>query len=140
MGPFGGARAEAAWWRGDRVRVLEEVSGVYELARRAEDSWQLGLIVFWIWRAGGEISREDRQAFRDRIPLCYLAMIEGDSRTAAAEWERIGCPYERAMALAEGDQEAQFQAFAIFEKLGVNTRAAASSRAIRMGIGETQKW
>ena len=26
----------------------------------------------------------------------------------------------------------------IFEKLGVNTRAAASSRAIQMGIGETQ--
>jgi DNA-binding CsgD family transcriptional regulator/tetratricopeptide (TPR) repeat protein len=133
IGPVAAARAEAAWWVGDRGRVLEEVSEVYELARRAEDSWQLGLIVFWIWRAGGEISREDREAFRDRIPLCYLAMIEGDSRTAAAEWERIGCPYERAMALAEGDPEAQLQALAIFEQLRAQPAARALREKMRLG-------
>jgi predicted peroxiredoxin len=100
-GPVATARAEAAWWAGDRMRVLEEVSGIYEQASQARDAWQLGPIVFWIWRAGGEILPIDHEVIRDRIPLCYLAMIEGDARTAAAEWERIGCPNVAASA----DQE-----------------------------------
>jgi DNA-binding CsgD family transcriptional regulator len=114
MGPVAAARAEAAWWRGDRERVLEEVSPVYAPARRANNLWQLGQIVYWIWRAGGEIPRDER------IPVCYRAMMEGDWHTAAAEWERIGCPYERALALAEGDPEAQMQALAIFEQMGAH--------------------
>jgi DNA-binding CsgD family transcriptional regulator len=106
---------------------LEEVSQAYELARRAGDSWQLGQIMLWIWRAGSVISHEAR------IPLCYQAMIAGDWRTAAAEWERIGCPYERAMALAEGDQEAQMQALAIFEQLGARPAARALREKMRLG-------
>ena len=128
LGPVAAARAEAAWWDGDRERVLEEVSQVYELARRAGDAWQLGQIMLWIWRAGGEISRRT-----SAIPLCYRAMMEGDWRTAAAEWERIGCPYERAMALAEGDQEAQIQALAIFEQLGARPAARALREKMRLG-------
>jgi DNA-binding CsgD family transcriptional regulator/tetratricopeptide (TPR) repeat protein len=127
MGPVAAARAEAAWWNGERDQVLVEVAQVYELARRAGDSWQLGQIMLWVWRAGGEIFREER------IPLCYRAMIEGDWRTAAMEWERIGCPYERAMALAEGDQEAQFQALAIFEMLAAQPAARALREKMRLG-------
>jgi DNA-binding CsgD family transcriptional regulator/tetratricopeptide (TPR) repeat protein len=127
MGPVAAARAEAAWWEDDRDRVLAEVAQVYELARRAGDAWQLGQIMVWVWRAGGEIFREER------IPLCYHAMIAGDWRTAAMEWERIGCPYERAMALAEDDREAQFQALAIFEKLGAQPAARALRKKMRLG-------
>jgi hypothetical protein len=32
-------------------------------------------------------------------------------------WERIGCPFERAMALADGDEAAQRAALDIFDKL-----------------------
>ncbi len=132
IGPVAAARAESAWWDGDLARVLQEVSEAYELARRAEDSWQLGLIVFWIWRAGGDLPRADRDPLRGRIPLCYLAMIEGNPLTAAAEWERIGCPYERAMALAEGDREAQFQALAIFDQLGAQPAARKLREKLRL--------
>ena len=45
MGPVAAALAEAAWWEGDRDRVLAEVAQVYELARRAGDAWQLGQIM-----------------------------------------------------------------------------------------------
>jgi DNA-binding CsgD family transcriptional regulator/tetratricopeptide (TPR) repeat protein len=126
MGPVAAARAEAAWWSGDHGRVLAEVAQVYGLARQAGDAWQLGQIVLWVWRAGGEISREEP------VPLCYRAMIAGDWRSAAAEWERIGCPYEQALALAEGDQEAQFQALAIFEKLGAQPAARALREKMRL--------
>lgn len=33
--------------------------------------------------------------------------MAGDWRGAADAWEQLGCPYERAMALLEGDETAQ---------------------------------
>jgi DNA-binding NarL/FixJ family response regulator len=33
-------------------------------------------------------------------------------------WEKIGCPYERGMALMDGDEAAQLAALEIFERLG----------------------
>lgn len=125
IGPVTAARAEAAWWAGDRGRVLEELSHVQALAHQVSDGWQLGQIVWWTWRAGGEFKVDKR------IPLCFRAMVEGDWRTAAAEWERIGCPYELAMALSEGDQEAQFQALAIFERLGAQPAGKALREKMR---------
>jgi DNA-binding CsgD family transcriptional regulator/tetratricopeptide (TPR) repeat protein len=131
MGPIAAARAEAAWWRGDRGQVLEEVSQANDLARRTGDVWQLGQILFWIWRAGGEISLANSS--HDSIPLCYQAMMDGDWRTAAAEWVRIGCPYEQAMALSEGDESAQLQALALFEQLGARPAASALREQMRLG-------
>ncbi len=45
-------------------------------------------------------------------------MIEGKWREAAGIWERLGCPFEQAMALVDGDSEAQRKALAIFDQLG----------------------
>ena len=133
LGPVAAARAEAAWWEGDRERVLEEVLPVYDLVRGSGDVWQLGQIVSWIWRAGGEILTGDLEVLRSRIPIYYRAWMEGDWRLAAAEWERIGCPFERAMALADGDPEAQVQALAIFEQLGARPAVKALREQMRRG-------
>ena len=127
MGPVAVARAEAAWWEEDSARVLKEVSQVYELAHQAKDAWQLGMILFWIWKAGGEISKTEGDEFRSHIPLCFTEMMGGDPQAAAAEWERLGCPYERALALAEGSVEDQKVALGIFEQLG----AHPAERALR---------
>lgn len=71
----------------------------------------------------------------NEIPAVYRAMIAGDWREAAETWERIGCPYERGLALAEGDAEAQREALEIFE--GLNARPAARmlrKRMIKRGL------
>ena len=127
MGPVAVARAESAWWEGNRQRAVEELSQVYQLASQAEDAWQLGSIVFWMWRLSGNVPGDIGKYLRDRIPLCYQAMIEGQAHTAAKEWEHIGCPYERAMALSDGNAEDQLQALAAFDKLG----ALPAARALR---------
>jgi DNA-binding NarL/FixJ family response regulator len=44
--------------------------------------------------------------------------MDGDWRSAARLWEKLGCPYEQAMALAEGDEEAMRSGLAIFDRLG----------------------
>jgi len=59
----------------------------------------------------------------DRLAPPYALMIRGEWQAAAREWERIGCPFERALALAEGDEPAQVQALAIFEQLGAGPAA-----------------
>jgi ATP/maltotriose-dependent transcriptional regulator MalT len=50
-------------------------------------------------------------------------MIQGEWQAAAQEWERIGCPFERALALAEGDPSARREALLIFERLGARPAA-----------------
>ncbi len=112
IGPVSVARAEAAWWGGKPEQTLLQARQAYEMAAQAKDEWTLGSLAYWIWRAGGEISHSLR------IPSVYHSMIARDWRAAALEWERMGCPFERALALAEGDREAQLTALSIFEGLG----------------------
>jgi DNA-binding NarL/FixJ family response regulator len=44
--------------------------------------------------------------------------VAGDWRGAAAAWERLGCPYEQARALGDGDEAAQRAALVLFDRLG----------------------
>ncbi len=55
--------------------------------------------------------------------------IEGDAAGAAAEWARLGCPFEQALALAGADSPgAALEAERLLERLG----AAAAVRALRL--------
>lgn len=125
IGPLAEARTEAAWWQGDRERALAEARSGYDLALQGRQRWLLGSLAYWIHRAGGEV------AGLERIPPVYRLMIEGDWRAAASEWEQIGCPFERALALAEGDREAQLTALSIFDELGARPAARALRQKMR---------
>jgi DNA-binding CsgD family transcriptional regulator len=117
IGPLASARAEMAWWQGNREQARAEASPGYELALSRNDSWTLGQVAYWMWRT----STVDFPL--DRLPRPYALMMQGDWRAAADEWERIGCPFERAMALAEGDPAAKREALAVFERLGARPAA-----------------
>lgn len=130
IGPVAAARAEAAWWRSEPKQTLEEIAPVLDLARRARDGWQLGQALWWFWRAGGTVAPLMGEGMT--IPLCFQAMIAGDWRAAAAEWTRLGCPYEQALALAEGDSPAQLQALAIFDGLGARPAAQFLREKLRL--------
>jgi DNA-binding CsgD family transcriptional regulator/tetratricopeptide (TPR) repeat protein len=115
--PVRAARAEAAWLANDRQRTLEEARAVYDLAVNRHHSWYAGELAYWRWRAGDEVT------FPDWIAKPFALHIAGDWRAAAEEWERLGCPYERARALAEGDYHAQMAGLNIFERLGARPAA-----------------
>ncbi|RPJ24637.1 MAG: helix-turn-helix transcriptional regulator [Chloroflexi bacterium] len=117
IGPLAAARTEAAWWQGDRDRAATEVSAGYELALSRNDPWIFGQLAYWMWRVG----KVDIPV--DQVAQPYALMIRGKWQEAAREWERIGCPFEQALALAEGDELAQVQALAIFEQLGARPAA-----------------
>jgi len=124
------ARAEAAWWAGDRARTLAEARAAFNLALTHQQPVYVGELAFWIWRAG------ERVALPEWAARPYALHLAGDWRGAAAEWERLGCPYEQARALADGDPEAQTAALAIFERL--NARPAADELRARMQAAGTR--
>ncbi len=117
IGPLAAARAEAAWWQGDLIQVTAEAANAYELALSRSDPWILGQLAYWLWRA------DVRDIPVERLARPYAGMILGEWQAAAQEWAEIGCPFEQALALAEGDEAAQVQALAIFEKLGARPAA-----------------
>jgi DNA-binding CsgD family transcriptional regulator len=88
-------------------------------------------------RERGELSRHLRRAGVpvEEFASCpeeFAAGLRGDWRAAAAAWERIGAPYERALELAEaGEVEPTLEALAVFDGLGARPAAAWTRRRLR---------
>lgn len=119
------ARAEACWLAGDPAQASVEAQAVYDLAVAKQHPWICGELAFWRWRAG------------DRLPLPpwaarpFALHLAGDWRGAAAAWEQLGCPYEQARALADGQAADQLAALQIFDQLGAQPAAAALRQHMR---------
>jgi DNA-binding CsgD family transcriptional regulator/tetratricopeptide (TPR) repeat protein len=111
LAPVHAARAEAAWLASDKAGTLAEAKDVYDLALEKKHIWFTAELAYWRWLAGDQVSPPEWAA------TPYSRQLAGDWAGAAAAWEEIGCPYERARALAEGDEAAKFEALAIFERL-----------------------
>jgi DNA-binding NarL/FixJ family response regulator len=115
--PVAAGRAEAAWLTGRTEEMPSLVGDLYERIHREGIRWPAGELAFWLWRAGAMSGPPDG------IAEPFALQIAGDWRAAAAAWERIGCPYEEADALADGDEPAMRQALAIFSGLGAEPAA-----------------
>ncbi|MCC7045740.1 MAG: hypothetical protein IT562_03420 [Alphaproteobacteria bacterium] len=125
LAPVRAARAEAAWLAGDGPRAIAEAADVEALARQYRHRWHAGEFAFWR-RAAGERATAPSWAARP-----YVLQINGQWRRAADAWKELGCPYEQARALAEGDPAAQTEALEIFDRLGATPAAAALRRHMR---------
>lgn len=123
--PVAAARAEAAWLRGDLQQCQEEARVGYDLVLERAYLWKLGELSFWMWRAGGLAS------VPEQIAEPFGRQIAGEWRQAAELWERLGCPYEQALAFADGDDQAKLDALALFERLGAQPAAALVRRQLR---------
>jgi DNA-binding CsgD family transcriptional regulator/tetratricopeptide (TPR) repeat protein len=112
IGHVAAARAEAAWLEGDRARVAGETKAALDLAVQRQSSWLIGELAYWRWSAGIE----------EEIPAAaaepYALQIAGDWAGAAELWSEIGCPYEAALALADGDEAALRRSHAELQRLG----------------------
>jgi tetratricopeptide (TPR) repeat protein len=131
LGPVAIARAEAAWLRGDPAAVAAETAPTYRLSLEKSHPWIRGVLAVWLHRAGA-LARAP-----EGIPPACALEIAGDVAGAAQEWERIGCPYDQALALARsGDDAMRLEAERRLERLGARAAAGAMWRGSSPGRRE----
>jgi DNA-binding CsgD family transcriptional regulator len=126
IGPVVAARAEAAWVESTLADSLDEITRGYQMSCKISDSWMQGELAFWLWRAGR------LKEIPEQIAQPWALQIAGDWQGAAAAWEALNCPYERALALAECKNESAVRtALQIFESLGASPMAGITRRKLR---------
>jgi DNA-binding NarL/FixJ family response regulator len=82
-----------------------------------------------MWKAGAISGPPDAAAEP------FALHMNGRWKEAADTWHDIGCPYEEALALAEGDEEAMLRAIKVFDSLGARPAAAMIRIRLRkMGV------
>jgi DNA-binding CsgD family transcriptional regulator/tetratricopeptide (TPR) repeat protein len=124
------ARAELAWLSGH----LEDIEpGVREGldALSVEDSLRdRERLIYWLWKAGGATL----EGLDGDGP--YEMLMRGEWRRAADYWTAVGCPYEQAEALMQGDALAARRALEIFQTLGAAPAARLTGQRLRqLGAG-----
>ncbi len=126
LAPAAAARAEHAWLDGDLERTVAIARPAYELAALRGDAWARAELAFWLWRGGAPVAPHADD------PAPYADTPAGDWRSAAEAWERMDCPYERAEALSEAeDEEARLEALRLFDEFGAARAASHLRRRLR---------
>jgi DNA-binding CsgD family transcriptional regulator/tetratricopeptide (TPR) repeat protein len=125
IGRVTAARAEHAWYHGDLDRVGHEAATGLQHVAALRFPWIKGELYWWQSRVSVV------NAIPDDIAEPYRLMLAGDWRGAADTWERIGMPYEQALALAEGSEEALRAALAMLDRLDAGPLAAMVRRRLR---------
>ena len=126
IAPVALALAELAWLKGDLEQVVREARLVLDVAKGQDESrlQRECAIAFWMWRAGGPPET-------NQVATPYALQMSGDWRAAAEAWRQIGCPYEEAMALADGDESGRRAALEIFERLEAGPAAERVRQSLR---------
>ena len=94
------------------------------------NQWHRGELAWLLWQVG------DRDVPSDNLAKPYALQLAGDFTGAAAAWQKVGCPYEEACALAESDDPALIRrGAAIFEELRARPALGHAVRRLRaLGI------
>ncbi len=124
--PVAAAAAELAWLRDDHAAAVRDAQWGLEFTRLVRNPWPRSELSFWLWKSGGEPPAQIE------LTEPVDAHLAGDHGAAAAAWQRVGCPYEEALALAQTEvEEAQRRALQIFESLGAQPMAARVRQQLR---------
>jgi DNA-binding CsgD family transcriptional regulator len=130
VAPAATVLAEHAELTGQWDAAVPPLRGVHTLAGRLGVTQVADEACYWLYRAGdvdpGDLDRADAND-------PYTLRRVGDWRAAAARWEQLGCPYERAAALADADdEEALLTALRLADDLGAVPLAARVRRRLRV--------
>jgi DNA-binding CsgD family transcriptional regulator/tetratricopeptide (TPR) repeat protein len=124
--PAWAARAEIAWLAGDDEGAAAEAKRALAVAGSRADPWLTGRLQRWLHLIGAVIPA----ATTTFAPTPYQMEVNGDWRAAAAEWDRLGCPYDAALAQLGGDVVAVQSATATFRRLGAQAAARRAQQRL----------
>jgi DNA-binding CsgD family transcriptional regulator/tetratricopeptide (TPR) repeat protein len=136
LGPVAATRSEALWLAGDDGAARAAATEVLRVVGPVSDPWRLGLVVSWL--APGPVGSDPAPAgpVADGLVGPYALEAAGRWGEAAQEWDRLGSPYERALALVRGGERAGLtEAVQILDGIG----AAAAAARVR-GLLRVRGW
>jgi DNA-binding CsgD family transcriptional regulator len=120
------AQAEALSLGGRPEEIADATAETFESAMRLGAPWPLAELAWW--RRQGGI---DEPVPPDATGP-FAQQLRGDWNGAAAAWRAAGCPYEEALAIAEGDDEDSLRhALRELQELGARPAAARVARRLR---------
>lgn len=125
IAPVAVARAELAWLHADPGAVLEATDTALELAVSRRSGRTVGELRSWRRRAGAD------EPFEEFVEEPYSLQLAGKWARAAEMWAEFGCPYEAALALADGDDDALRRALEELNRLDARPAAAIVARRLR---------
>lgn len=125
IAPIVAARLEAAWLAGEALSPGEAVTALAsaDLGSRFHQ-WMVDELSLYL-----DVPSSDGASPVRTSP--FSLQLEGRWQEAADAWRALGCPYERARALADGDDDARRDALAQFEALGAGPMVMRLRRELR---------
>jgi DNA-binding CsgD family transcriptional regulator len=128
--PVRAARAELALLQGRLDDARREAEAGLELSQPGDRFWDRELLHYLLWRASA--GRAHRPKPNPKAPAegPHGMQMRGEWNAAAEAWARLGCPYERAEALADGGVADMEEALQAFLALG----ASAGADRVRQGL------
>jgi DNA-binding CsgD family transcriptional regulator/tetratricopeptide (TPR) repeat protein len=136
--PVRAARAELALLQGRRDDARAEADAGLALLCSTDLFWDWETLRYLRWRADGAPAAPHQWSDANGTPSGpHCTHMRGDWRAAAEAWERVGCPYERAEALADGDVAAMEEALQVFLALGAAPAADRVRQSLRR-VGVTR--
>jgi DNA-binding NarL/FixJ family response regulator len=126
IAPASAARAELAWLTGDAETIDELTAAALSLAVERGAAWYVGQLACWRLRAGLD------EPVAVAVPEPHALELAGDPEEAAAAWDRLGCPYDAALARAGSDAvDTLRRAHDELVELGAHATAAVVARRLR---------
>jgi DNA-binding CsgD family transcriptional regulator len=129
------ARAELNWLAGERAAARAELRSARGRAREFGDQLTAGATAIWLYRLG-EPAADDPPAGPHALSGPLASERAGAWARAAAQWNRLGRPYDAALArLGSPDENDLRDALAVFGELGAAAAAGWTRRRMReLGI------
>lgn len=121
------ARIEAAWLAGDIASARVEAERALSMLTEQVDGWVAGRVGAWAQIVGIE---------KPSLPASpagpYARQLKGDWIGAATEWDRLGCPYQAAIArLHAGASEVAEAGLTALESLGAHAAVVIGRVMVR---------
>ncbi len=125
MLPTAAGVAERMWLTGEPDDRVEECLRWYETAPAIGLEWARGELAVWLHRAGHCVDPAG-------IAVPYRLVIDGAYEAAADQLERLGTPYDAALALIDsGDGVLARRGLDALDRLGADAVAARARRELR---------
>jgi DNA-binding CsgD family transcriptional regulator/tetratricopeptide (TPR) repeat protein len=125
IAPAATALAEAAWLREDTSDVASVVAPIYLDIRDHSTPANAAELGYWVRRAGAPVPMAESDH-------PYALLAAGRWREAADRWQRAGCPYEYALALADSPDPADMlAALSTLDALGAEPLARRVRRRLK---------